>query len=102
MVPALAQDRRCPHGTAVRRLGRGIRPGATTILSDLDALGAVLRDAAARRYGHRRDRCERKDGRVPTGRRSGYRDLYYLCGTGLAALLAWAQSGAAELELRPN
>ena len=33
---------------------------------------------------------------------SGYRDLYHLCRTGLAALLARAQSGAAEPELRPD
>src|SRR5262249_41825932 len=28
----------CRHGTAVRQLHRGVRPGATTILSDLNAL----------------------------------------------------------------
>src|SRR5262249_4585899 len=102
MVPALAQNRRCPHGPALRRLGRGIRSGPATILSDLDALGAVLRDAAAGRYGDRRDRRDRKASRAPPRRRSGYRDLYLLCGTGLAALLAGAQSGAAEPELRPD
>src|SRR5215471_11204725 len=88
MVPALAQDRRRPHGTDVRRLGRGVRPGPATILPDLDALGAVLRDAAAGRHGDRRDRRECKAGRALPRRRSGYRDLYHLRGTGLAALLA--------------
>src|SRR5262249_18634654 len=98
MVPALAQDRRCPHGTAVRRLDRGVRAGPATILSDLHALRAVLRDAVAGRHGDRRDRCERKAGGAPPRWRSRYRDLYHLRGTGLAALLAGPQSGAAEPE----
>src|SRR5215472_6356768 len=102
MVPALAQDRRCAHGTDVGRLGRGVRPGPATILPDLDALGAVLRDATAGRHGDRRDRRECKAGRAPARRRSGYRDLYHLRGTGLAALLARPQPGAAEPELRPD
>src|SRR5262252_10463788 len=102
MVPTLAQDRRCRHGTALRRLGRGVRPGPATILPDLDAPGAVLRDAPAGGRGDRRDRRECKAGRASPRWRSGYRDLYHLRGTGLAALLARPQPGAAEPELRPD
>ena len=80
----------------------GFRPGPAAVLSDLDAHRAVLRDAAAGRHRHRRDRRHREEGRAPARRRSRYRDLHHLCRPGLSALLARAQPGAAEHELRPD
>ena len=67
------------HGADVRRIGRGLRPGPAAVLPDLDALRAVLRDAAAGRHRHRRDRRHRQEGRAAARRRPGHRDLYHLC-----------------------
>ena len=44
----------------------------------------------------------REEGREPACRRSRHRHLHHLCRPGLAALLARAQSGAAEPEFRPD
>ncbi len=101
-LPALAQERGRRHGADVRRLDRRLRPGAAAVLPDLDPLRAVLRDAAAGRHRDRRDRRRRQEGRAPARRRSRHRDLYDLCGPGLAALLARAQSDPAQCELRPD
>ena len=43
-----------------------------------------------------------KKAETPACRRSRHRHLHHLCRPGLAALLAWAQSGAAEPELRSD
>ncbi len=80
--------------------GFGLRPAA--VLSDLDALGAVLRDAAAGRDRDRRHRRDREEGRAAGRRRSRRCDLHDLRGPGLAAVLARAQPGPAEPELRPD
>ena len=46
--------------------------------------------------------ASREEGRAPARRRPRHRDLHHLCRPGLAALLARAQPGAAEPELRPD
>ena len=75
---------------------------AAAVLPDLDAHRAVLRDAVAGRHRDRRHRCGRAKGREPARRRPRHRDLHQLCRSGRAALLARAQSGAAERELRAD
>ena len=81
---------------------RRLRPRAAAVLPDLDAHRTVLRDAAAGRHRDRRHRRGRQEGRAPAAGDPDIVDLYELCGPGLAALLARAQPGAAEPELRAD
>ena len=101
-VPALAQDRRRRHPANVHRGFGGLWARPAAILPDLDPLRVVLRNAAAGRHRHRRNRRNGQAGRAPARRRSGHRDLHDLCRTGLTAVLAGPQSGVAEPQLRPD
>ena len=101
-VPALAQDRRRRHPANVHRGFGGLWARPAAILPDLDPLRVVLRNAAAGRHRHRRDRRNGQAGRAPARRRSGHRDLHDLCRTGLTAVLAGPQSGVAESRTSPR
>ena len=102
-LPALAQDRRGGDGVHVRRRDRrasgwcsssSSRPRRRTELFFEMRLPEGSCD--------RRHRCGGQEGRAPARRRSRHRDLHELRRPGRAALLARAQSGAAERELRAD
>ena len=102
-VPALAQDRRRRHRADVRRgsiAGFGLVQQQFFPTSTRSELFFEMRLPEGTAIGV--TDAARQAGRAPARRRSGHRDLHDLCRTGLAALLARAQSGAAESELRPD
>ncbi len=98
----LAQERGRRDRADVRHRGRRIWPRPAAVLSDLEPHRAVLRAAAARGHCDRRHRRGGEEGGKHARRRSRHPHLHDLCRPRRAALLARAEPGAAEPELRPD